>query len=203
MQSGPSFVNVALWACSFANSLSRTSRSILAIRSFFDQIRNQVLQKTTATTSIQKPNFVFPPGLYTVQLGCQEESSLFCENRLALSGRWWYGGWRKGSPMSHSPEPWKVEPSDEHDGRYEIDHGCDGSVPGCDGLFREELANDSQDLGGQMDEKDAVDLGRLAEVLRRMYYLGPYADLAYEDDPEVVSREIDRRRCCREQGVQC
>jgi len=61
----------------------------------------------------------------------------------------------------------------------------------------------SQDLGGQMDEKDAVDLGRLAEVLRRMYYLGPYADLAYEDDPEVVSREIDRRRCCREQGVQC
>lgn len=42
--------------------------------------------------------------------------------------------------MSHSPEPWKVEPSDEHDGRYEIDHGCDGSVPGCDGLFREDAA---------------------------------------------------------------
>ena len=45
--------------------------------------------------------------------------------------------------------------------------------------------------------------GRLAEVLRRMYYLGLYADLAYEDDPELVSREIDRRRYCREQGVQC
>jgi len=40
--------------------------------------------------------------------------------------------------MSHSPEPWKVEPSDEHEGRFEIDHAGYGSVPGCDGLFEED-----------------------------------------------------------------
>ena len=37
----------------------------------------------------------------------------------------------------HPPEPWRVEPSDEHEGRYEIDHDAAGSVTGCDGLFLE------------------------------------------------------------------
>ena len=40
--------------------------------------------------------------------------------------------------MNHSPEPWKVELSDDWDDRYEIDHSGDGSVVGCDGLFLED-----------------------------------------------------------------
>ena len=40
--------------------------------------------------------------------------------------------------MNHSPEPWKVERSDDFDDRFEIDHSSSGSVVGCDGLFRED-----------------------------------------------------------------
>ena len=39
--------------------------------------------------------------------------------------------------MNHCPEPWTVTES-ETIGRYEIDHSGNGSVVGCDGLFKED-----------------------------------------------------------------
>ena len=37
--------------------------------------------------------------------------------------------------MTHSPEPWTAIPNGD---RYEIDHDGNGSVIGCEGLFRED-----------------------------------------------------------------
>jgi hypothetical protein len=62
----------------------------------------------------------------------------------------------------HSPEPWKVEPSDDYDDRFEIDHSGNGSVAGCDGLFEADArrivacVNELRDIPIEVIESGAV-----------------------------------------------